>query len=70
MHMENCNLCSEIMSEMAKVDILIGKLKKDKEYSKKEKLFRDASKLLSQRREDIEKSTAKLNKKNQRKLKI
>ncbi len=70
MHMENCNRCSEIMSEMAKVDILVSKLKKDEEYSKKEKLFRDASKLLSQRREDIEKSTAKLNKKNQRKLKI
>lgn len=70
MHMENCNRCSEIMSEMAKVDILIGKLKKDKEYSKKEELFRDASKLLSKRRENFEKSTAKLNKKNQRKLKI
>ena len=70
MHIEHCNRCSKIMSEMAKVDILVSKLKKDKEYSKKEELFRDAAKLLSKRRESIEKSMAKENEKYQRKLKI
>ncbi len=59
-HLEECNRCSEIVGQMAKVDIIFSKSSKvEVSETIKKKIFHDASSLLRQRRELIQKNVNK-----------
>ena len=68
-HLDSCNKCSSILSEMAKVDILISKSNRSIEVSKEVKVstFNSANALLAQMRQS---KASKVEKKEKRVEKV